>query len=263
VRAALPRAARPAGDPVTSADLAGLPVPARRYLRFVGAVGRPHDRSLRARFVGRFRFRPDGPWLRCEAWQFTTAEPAARLFRMRLHRPGLPPMTGWDTYRDGRGGLRATVLGVLPVAQAAGPRFDVAEQVTRLGDALLLAPPMLLRSAVGWDEGSDPDQFRISFTDAGCTVDAEVLVAPTGRCAKAAPTTGGRSCPEGACGPGGARPSTAGGPSGAPADHRGPRRLGPAGRPFPYAELTPTDVAFDVGPGGEPWTRARLTEGQR
>jgi hypothetical protein len=43
---------------VTDADLAGLPDAVQPYLRFMGVVGRPRDRSFRARFVGRFRLRP-------------------------------------------------------------------------------------------------------------------------------------------------------------------------------------------------------------
>lgn len=258
VRAALPRAARPVGDVVTSADLAGLPEAARRYLRFAGAVGRPRDRVLRARFVGRFRLRPRGPWVRCEAWQYTTAQPAARLFRIRLHRPGGPPVTGWDTYRDGRGGVRATMLGVLPVANGAGPRFDAAAQVTWLVEVLLLAPSMLAQAAVRWSGGANADTFRVSFTDAGRTVEAEALVAPDGALREVRTDDRWAQLPGG-----GVRARWS-----APVDGwrtvGGRPRITEAhavwqlpGGPFPYAELVPTDIGYDVGPGGEPWNRTR------
>ena len=52
--------------------------------------------------------------------------------------------------------------------------------MTWLDDALLLAPSMLLRPAVAWSDGPHPDTFRVSFTDAGRTVDAEVLIAADG-----------------------------------------------------------------------------------
>jgi hypothetical protein len=246
-------AARGVGEPVRRADLEGLPEPAQRYLRFMGVVGAPRARSLRARFVGRFRRRPGGPWLRCEAWQYSTSGPATRMFRMRLSRPGFPPMTGWDTYRDGRGGLRATVLGVVRVATGSGPRFDAGEQVTWLDDALLLAPSMLLDPSVTWAVGDGADSFRVSFTDAGRTVAAEVLVDGGG-----APRDV-RTDDRWADLPGGglrARWST-------PVDGwrsvEGRPRFTEAhavwhlpGGPYAYVELTPVDVGIDVTPSGEP-----------
>src|ERR1700751_1265684 len=70
--------------PVTEAQLAGLPGAAQRYLRFMGVVGRPADWSFLAHLTGKFRLRPGLPWLRCEAWQYSTCPTAIRLFHLRL-----------------------------------------------------------------------------------------------------------------------------------------------------------------------------------
>ena len=46
----------PGSEPaVTEADLAGKPEPAQRYLRYMGVLGRPRDRSFRIGLRGRFR----------------------------------------------------------------------------------------------------------------------------------------------------------------------------------------------------------------
>jgi hypothetical protein len=115
------------GPVVTDADLASLPLAAQRYLRFMGVVGLPRQAGLLAHWTGRFRLRPNGPWLGCEAWQHSTADPVARMFRMRLRRGPLT-MKGWDVYREGHGRMRGTLFGLLPVANGAGPRFDTSEQ---------------------------------------------------------------------------------------------------------------------------------------
>jgi hypothetical protein len=54
---------------VTDADLSPLPEAARRYLRFMGVVGRPRDWSFRLSFSGRFKVNRSAPWRRCEVWQ--------------------------------------------------------------------------------------------------------------------------------------------------------------------------------------------------
>src|SRR5215510_7905316 len=59
-------------NPVTETDIAELPEPARRYMRFTGVIGRPRVWSFRAHWNGSFRRGLDQPWLPCEAWQYDT-----------------------------------------------------------------------------------------------------------------------------------------------------------------------------------------------
>ena len=166
--------------PVTEADLAGLPPVAARYLQAMGVVGRPRTWSLRAHFAGRFRLRPDRPWMPLDAWQYNSASEVARLFRMRLLAARVVPMWGWDTYRAGSGRMRGRVLGLVTVADGSGPEFDTSELVTWLNDAVLLAPTMLLEPAVTWT-AVDDTAFDVALTDAGCTVTARVTVDDRGR----------------------------------------------------------------------------------
>jgi len=164
-----------APDPVSEADLADLPPAVVRYLRAMGVVGRPPARSLQAHFVGRFRRRRDQAWMPCDAWQYNTAPGIARLFRMRLMVAGVVPMWGWDTYREGRGRMLGKALGVVTVADGSGPEFDTGELVTWLNDAVLMAPSMLLTTRTSWDDMGE-DSFRVSVSDAGRTVAAEVFL---------------------------------------------------------------------------------------
>ncbi len=161
--------------PVTEADLAGLPPVAARYLRAMGVVGRPRTWSLRAHLTGRFRRGPEQPWLPCDAWQYNSGPEVARLFRMRLLVARVVPMWGWDTYRAGTGRMLGKALGLVTVADGSGPEFDIGELTTWLNDAVLLAPGMLLHPRTAWQPVGD-DGFRVSVTDSGRTVSAEVLL---------------------------------------------------------------------------------------
>ena len=165
--------------PVTDDDLAVLPPVVVRYVRVMGAVGHPPTWSLQAHWTGRFRLGPDKPWLPCDAWQYNSALEVARLFRMRLLVGRMLPMWGWDTYRGGTGRMLGKALGLVTVADGSGPEFDLGELTTWLNDAVLLAPGML-RSAAAWEDTGD-DSFRVSVTDAGRTVSAEVFLDDDGR----------------------------------------------------------------------------------
>jgi hypothetical protein len=166
--------------PVTEDDLAVLPPVAARYLRAMGVVGWPRTWSLRAHFVGRFRRRPDQPWMPLDAWQYNSAVEVARLFRMRLVLARVVPMWGWDTYRAGSGRMLGKVLNLVTVADGSGPEFDIGELTTWLNDAVLLAPGMLLDQRTAWDAAGE-DSFRVSVTDSGRTVSGEVFLDEEGR----------------------------------------------------------------------------------
>jgi hypothetical protein len=66
------------------------------------------------------------------------------------------------------------------VADGSGPQFDTGELVTRLNDAVLLAPAVLLDARTGWEPAGD-DGFRVSVTDAGRTVSAQAFLDDEGR----------------------------------------------------------------------------------
>jgi hypothetical protein len=168
-----PGPAKPAA--VTGAQLAGLPSAAQRYLRFMGVAGRPADWSFLAHLTGRFRLRPGLPWLRCEAWQYSTCPAVTRLFHMRLSAAGLLRMTGRDAYAAGQGRMHGTLAGVVTVADSAGPETSVSELVTYLNDAVLLAPSMLLELPVTWAPVDD-DSFEVTLEDSGRRVTGRVFL---------------------------------------------------------------------------------------
>ena len=161
--------------PITEADLAGLPAAAQRYLRFMEVAGRPPDWSFVAHFSGRFRLRPRMPWLRCQAWQYSTCPLVTRLYHMRVTAAGVLRMTGRDAYCGGHGRMYGKLAGLVPVADGAGPEYDVSELVTYLNDAVLLAPSMLLALPVTWAPVND-SSFDLTLTDASHQVTARVLV---------------------------------------------------------------------------------------
>ena len=174
----------PAGSvdtaPVSEEDIAALPSPARRYLRFMGVVGRPRDWSFRARFVGEFRQRPGQKFMACEAWQYNTSLVPARVYYMRIDFAGVLPMFGVDVYRPGQGRMHGKLLGLITVADGSGPEFDLSELTTYVNDALMFAPSMLLTPAVTW-AAVDDYSFDVRMSDGGVSATSRVFVDQQGR----------------------------------------------------------------------------------
>ncbi len=161
--------------PLTEADLEPLPEPARRYLRFMGVVGRPRDWSFRLGFKGRFRRSRDEAWMKCAAWQYNTRLALARIFYIQLRFFGVVPVLGRDTYVDGRGRMLIRLLDLVTVGDGSGEAYDIGELVTYLNDGILLAPSMLLIPEVQWGE-VDATSFDVALTDHGRTVSARVFI---------------------------------------------------------------------------------------
>jgi hypothetical protein len=164
----------PALSPVTDEDLAPLPAPVQRYLRFMGVPGKRPTWSFRAHFTGSFRLRPEARWLPCHAWQYSSAATVARIFHMRLRYHHLPLVVR-DTYLHGRGRMSARLFDAFPFVDEADERIAIGELVTYLNDAVLLAPSMLLLLATSFRE-VDADTFDVTLHDAQREVSARVFL---------------------------------------------------------------------------------------
>ncbi len=110
--------------------------------------------------------------------QVNTLSPARRLFWMDARMFGLPVL-GLHAYVGDEASMRVRVLGLVSVADARGPEITRAETVTLFNDLCILAPSMLLGSALRW-EALGPDRARGFFTNAGHTVSAELLFGSDG-----------------------------------------------------------------------------------
>lgn len=125
---------------LTEDDLDGLPEPLAAYVRRSGAVGRERVTSLEARFHGRIRSGAEAPWMTLTGRQVNTfgAHPR-RVLIMDATRSGLP-VTVLHEFADTTATMRATVLSLVPVIDAAGPVMDRGETVTVFNDLVVLAP---------------------------------------------------------------------------------------------------------------------------
>lgn len=174
VRDGLTRAAEGAPPQViTEADLATLPAPVQRYLRFVGVVGTPHVRSFRVRMTGRIRGSTTSPWMPLTAEQHNFFDPPRRYFWLEATRAGLP-VDGLHAYGSAGASMRIRLLSLFPVVDLGGADMTRAETVTVLNDMCIFAPASLVDAPIHWRE-LDSNSVEATYTNGPHTIRA-VLV---------------------------------------------------------------------------------------
>ena len=155
--------AAPGGPAVTESDLADLPEPLAAYLRRSGAVGKPRVANFRADIHGRIRSGPDAAWMPFTGKQVNTYGPhPSRAFIIDATRSGLP-VTVLHLYDGATATMRAKVLSVATVVDAAGPEMDRGETVTVFNDLMVLAPGAVVDAPVQWT-AVDADHVRGVYT---------------------------------------------------------------------------------------------------
>jgi hypothetical protein len=156
---------------VTEMDLADLPVPIAAYVRRSGAVGQPRVTSFAASFHGRIRSGPSEPWMTFTGRQVNTyGSRPQRVFILDATRSGLP-VTVLHQFADARATMRAKVLSLVPVVDAAGPEMDQGETVTVFNDLVVFAPGAIVDAPIRWT-AMDATHVRGVFTNGDLSVSA-------------------------------------------------------------------------------------------
>jgi hypothetical protein len=164
-------AAGTAGATVTDADLEHLPEPVARYVRAVGAVGRPRVIGFRATISGRIRGGADQPWMTWTGEQVNTfGSRPSRVFYMDATMKGLPTDV-LHAYVGPVATMQVRVASLINMVDAHGPEMDQAETVTLLNDLCVLAPAALVDAPIAWTPVDD-HRAVARFTNAGHTVGA-------------------------------------------------------------------------------------------
>lgn len=164
--------------PVTEAELAALPAPVQRYLRYVGVVGQPHVRGFRVRFTGRIRSGPDAAWMSFTGEQHSFMAPPTRLFSMQAKMHGLP-VEVLHAYDEGGARMRVKPLSLVPIVDAKGPEFTRTETVTLLNDMCIMAPAALVDPAIRWKE-IDAHSVEATYTVGPHSIRAVLIFDDTG-----------------------------------------------------------------------------------
>jgi hypothetical protein len=164
---------------ITEAELARLPPAVRTYVRYTGAVGKPRVTSVRAKFTGHIRSKPDGAFMPFEAEQENRFAPASRRFLLRAHLFGVP-FVALHRYVGSAATMEVEIADLFPIVDARGPEMDQSETVTLLNDLCVLAPANLVDPAISYEELT-PRTVKAWFENAGHRVSAVLVFDDEGK----------------------------------------------------------------------------------
>jgi hypothetical protein len=153
-------------------DLAPLPAPVQRYLRYSGALGKPRVWNVRATFKGGIRREADGPWMDMRSEQYNFFEEGTRVFFSKASRFGIP-FDGLHLFRGPAATMQIRVASLFTVVDARGPEMNQSETVTLFNDMCLLAPATLIDPRIQW-QAVDDLAVRATFTNRGISIRAHL-----------------------------------------------------------------------------------------
>lgn len=147
---------------LTENDIANLPEPVKKYLRYNGAIGKPKVHSFKITFNGKIRKDRQSAWMPFTSEQYNFLETSARLFFMKAVMKGLP-VAGYHRFINGKASMDIRLLSAAQVQYQAGNEMDVAETVTFFNDMACMVPATLIDSRIKWLEVEN-NKVKAAFT---------------------------------------------------------------------------------------------------
>lgn len=135
-------------DLLTEADIASMPAPVQRYIRYAGAVSKPKVKNMRIVFDGEMREKGKD-FFKFNSVQYNFIDDPARLFFMKAKMYAVP-VTGYHCYQYETAGMQIKLLGLFNLVNKRGLEMNKAETVTVFNDICLMAPAALIDKRIEW-----------------------------------------------------------------------------------------------------------------
>jgi hypothetical protein len=155
---------------LTETDIADLPDPVKKYIRYSGSMGKPKVNNFKVEFTGKIRKDEQSAWMPFTSQQYNFMQTPTRLFFMKAVMKSLP-VAGYHAFKDGHAFMDIRLLSLFKVQFQDGPEMDLSETVTFFNDMCCLAPAALIDKRITWltVEGNN---VKASFTNNHITVSA-------------------------------------------------------------------------------------------
>lgn len=154
---------------VTLEDMAHLPSPVQKYLKYVGVVNKPKVSVFKLTMKGEMRGK-DQDWFAFSSQQYNFLNQPTRLFFMDARVKGLPT-SGYHYYQNTKASMLIKPLSLFTVVNEKSQALFKAETVTFFNDLCLFAPSALVDDRIRW-EPIDATSAKAYFSNKGTTISA-------------------------------------------------------------------------------------------
>ncbi len=154
---------------ILEADIQNLPIPVQKYLKYVGVLGMPKVKTVKAIFKGEMREKGKD-WFDFTSEQYNFFENPTRLFFLKAIFKGLPTQ-GYHRYKEGKASMLIKLLSVIPVVDIKEPEMYKTETVTFFNDMCLFAPATLIDDRIEW-KTIDDKSVKAIYANRKATISA-------------------------------------------------------------------------------------------
>ena len=151
-------------------EIAYLPEPVKKYIRYTGCVGKPMVNNFRIDFVGKIRDHAKPVWMQLTSEQYNFIKTPTRLFYLDATMKGLS-VAGFHCFKNGKAYMDIRLLSIFKVEYQSGAVMDTSETVTFFNDMCVMAPGALIDKRIEWLEVVG-NKVKASFTNNGITISA-------------------------------------------------------------------------------------------
>lgn len=167
---------------VSETEIASLPSPIQRYMRYSGIIGKERISYFTLKWSGDFKLGKDKDWLSIEAEQISYIPEPQRIFYIKGYFWGFIPVSGRDLYKNRRGEMLIELMSLITVAHDTTDEINYSALVTFLDD-MIFCPSAFLESRIQWEELSD-SSARATISDGDLKVSGVFYVNKTGQITK-------------------------------------------------------------------------------
>jgi hypothetical protein len=140
-------------ESINEKDMARLPPPVQRYLRYTGALHNRKISGYKISFKGQMREKGKD-WFDFTSEQYNFTTYPARLFFMKAAMFGVT-VPGYHTYINGHASMKIKLFGLFPIIDEKEGILNKAETVTLFNDMCIFAPGSLIDERITWERLTD------------------------------------------------------------------------------------------------------------
>lgn len=155
---------------LAESDIQHLPEPVRRYISYIGALGKPKVSFFKVEFAGQIRKDDQSEWMPFTSEQYNFIDSSTRLFFMKATMKHLP-VAGFHSFKNGSAFMDIRLFSLFNVQYQAGKEMSISETVTFFNDMCCMAPATLIDPRIKWNEVRS-DTVTADFTNNNITISA-------------------------------------------------------------------------------------------
>ncbi|MBN2134374.1 MAG: hypothetical protein JW737_01455, partial [Acidobacteria bacterium] len=148
---------------VTEKDIAYLPEPVQKCMRYSGVIGSERVRTVRLKMRGEIRMKKESSWWPTTAEEYYTVNPPRLIWKANVKVAPLVSFKVVDSYLDGKGTMLGKLFALFPLVKGEGPEMDEAGLMRYLNECTWF-PGALIEDNIKW-EAINEKSARATLTD--------------------------------------------------------------------------------------------------